>query len=288
MSSTSVTSSAAGRVLVIGIDGTRLDVLRASATPALDTIAEAGFLAPVLIDDATPTWSGPCWATIATGVPATRHGIYGNDFTGHRLADHPDFLTVAAAAGLRSYLSVGSWAPLATTADGGPLFAAPSRLTYSTFGHDCERGDAAAVADAVRVLADEDVHVAFVYLGDPDETAHELGVDADYVAAVERADTRVDLLLAALRSRPMYEAERWTVIAVTDHGHVDEGGHGGDSDVERTAWIAAAGPGIAAGAEVGGLRHVDVAAQVYSVLGLEAQAAALGVEGRVFGAVAAV
>jgi predicted AlkP superfamily pyrophosphatase or phosphodiesterase len=260
--------TAPSRVLVIGIDGVRLDVLLATTTPHLDSIAAAGFLAPVRVDDATPTWSGPCWATVATGVSVAKHGITHNVFTGHNLAEHPDFLTMASLAGKRTYLSVGSWEPLATGACGGPLFAAPDRVTFTSYGLDCERGDEAATVDAERELVAADYDVAFVYLGDVDETGHELGVGAEYAAAVKRADARVGRLLAALRSRPRYAEEAWTVIAVTDHGHVDAGGHGGDSDVERTAWIAACGPGIAAGSEMGTLRHVDVAAHVYEALGL--------------------
>jgi predicted AlkP superfamily pyrophosphatase or phosphodiesterase len=273
------------RVLIIGIDGVRLDVLHTTATPHLDAVAAAGFLAPVRIDDATPTWSGPCWATVATGVSVARHGITHNVFTGHNLAAYPDFLTMASLAGKRSYLSVGSWEPLATAACGGPLFAAPDRLTFTSHGIDCDRGDEAATVDAERELVAADYDVAFVYLGDVDETGHELGVGAEYTAAVERADARVGRLVAALRSRPGYAAEDWTVIAVTDHGHVDEGGHGGDSDLERTAWIAACGPGIAPGSEPGTLRHVDVAAHVYEALGLTEALAAHPLEGKAFAAV---
>lgn len=273
------------RVLVIGIDGVRLDVLRIAATPHLDAVAADGFLAPVRIDDATPTWSGPCWATVVTGVEAPKHGIMHNVFTGHRLADHPDFLTLSSLAGKRTYLSVGSWEPLATAACGGPLFAAPDRVTFTSYGQDCDRGDEAATADAERELLAADYDVAFVYLGDVDETGHELGVGAEYTAAVERADARVGRLLATVRARSSYADERWTVIVVTDHGHVDEGGHGGDSEVERTAWIAACGPGIAAGAEMGTLRHVDVAAHVYEAIGLTEAMAGLPLEGKAFAAV---
>ncbi len=33
-------------------------------------------------------------------------------------------------------------------------------------------------------------------------------------------------------------------MVVTDHGHLDEGGHGGREPEVTTAWAAAAGPGI--------------------------------------------
>ena len=72
-----------------------------------------------------------------------------------------------------------------------------------------------------------------------------------------------------MASRPDRAAENWTFILVTDHGQVSAGGHGGDSEAERTAWIAACGPGIEGGAEYGRLRHVDVAAHVYAALGVE-------------------
>jgi hypothetical protein len=57
---------------------------------------------------------------------------------------------------------------------------------------------------------------------------------------------------------------------VTDHGHVDEGGHGGRSTLERTAWIAACGPDLAPGVvPERELRHVDVAAHAFAALGIE-------------------
>ncbi len=70
-----------GHVLVIGVDGVRFDLLGPGTTPAIWTLGQDGFLAPVLIDAATPTWSGPCWATIATGAAVAEHGVTGNDLT---------------------------------------------------------------------------------------------------------------------------------------------------------------------------------------------------------------
>lgn len=106
---------------------------------------------------------------------------------------------------------------------------------------------------------------SFVYLGAPDETAHVLGCGATYEAAIRRADARLGGLLAAVRSRASYADEQWTFLVVTDHGHVDAGGHGGRTPEERTAWVAAAGPGI--GPAPRPLRHADIAAQVFAALG---------------------
>jgi len=59
-----------GHVLVVGVDGVRFDLLGPNSTPSIWALGQDGFLAPVPVDETTPTWSGPCWATIATGTGA--------------------------------------------------------------------------------------------------------------------------------------------------------------------------------------------------------------------------
>ncbi|MFF7445379.1 MULTISPECIES: HAD-IA family hydrolase [unclassified Streptomyces] len=257
------------RVLVVGIDGVRLDVLRRLPTPHLDALAADGFLAPVEVDADTPTMSGPCWATVVTGVSVAKHGVWSNDFTGHRLDVFPDFATrLAEQDGRRTFVAAG-WEPLMQVRGGGPLFRAPSRSVYLAPTEDTpeawEECDEQITAAAARVLAADDVAASFVYLGAPDETAHFLGCGEAYETSVRQADARLGRLLAAVRSRPSYAGERWTVLVLTDHGHVDAGGHGGRTTEERTAWLAATGPGIGAAPAV--VRHADVAAQVFASLG---------------------
>ncbi|MFJ6016841.1 alkaline phosphatase family protein [Streptomyces sp. NPDC092952] len=261
------------RVLVVGIDGVRLDLLPELDTPYLDGIARAGFLAPVEVDSATPTMSGPCWTTVVTGVGVAKHGVWANRFDGNRLDVFPDFTTrLAADCGLRTF-AVGGWEPLFLARQGGPLFVSPTRLGYVAPRADTpeawEEVDDRVTAEAEHLLGlDEELHAGFVYLGAVDETAHFLGCGQEYRRSIEAADRRLGRVLEAVRRRPGHAAERWTVIVVTDHGHRDEGGHGGRSPQERTAWIAASGPGLPAGATPSGLRHADVAAQVYAALGI--------------------
>jgi hypothetical protein len=226
-------------VLVVGVDGTRFDVLDDAPT-----IRALGVLTPVMIDEGTHSWSGPCWATIATGVPMALHNVVANDFTGHRLADYPDFLTVATRAGLSTLLAVSGWPPLAVAEAGGPLFAEVARREFVPVAaeHDVAGWDAADEAITVlasSVLATEGPRVSFVYLGAVDINGHVGGVDSRYREAVRAADSRVGRLVAAVRSRP--SGERWTIVVVTDHGHVDEGGHGGREPEVLTAWAAVSG-----------------------------------------------
>ena len=138
-------------VLVIGVDGVRFDLLGPEVTPVIWGFGRSGFLGPVPIDEATPTWSGPCWATIATGRGVDGHGISGNDLTGHRLAEYPDFVTLATRAGLPSLLAVSGWPPLALAEDGGPLFAEAARREFVPVAEvSLEAWDAADEATTAR------------------------------------------------------------------------------------------------------------------------------------------
>lgn len=253
-------------VVVFGVDGVRLDTLRAVRTPQLDAIAAAGFQSACQVSDEAPTTSGPGWATIATGVSPSLHGVLNNHLSGHRLASFPDFLTRVRRHGGLTY-AAASWGPLVTTDAGGPIFAKADRL-YFVDGERLEqdRADQLVADDAAAVLGTTSVAAAFVYLGNPDHVAHEQGTDAPYRAAIEQADRHLGQVLDAIAARPGRPHEQWTVIVVTDHGHRDGGGHGQHSHAERTAWVAACGPGVPTGPVSAG--HMDVAPHVLASLGI--------------------
>jgi predicted AlkP superfamily pyrophosphatase or phosphodiesterase len=277
-----------GHVLVVGVDGVRFDFLERQSAPSVWALGQVGFLAPVPVDEATPTWSGPCWATIATGTGVAGHGITGNDLTGHRLAEHPDFVTLATRSGLPTLLAISGWPPLALAEDGGPLFAEAGTREFSAVpeaglawddaaaaGRETgmaawDAADEATTTRAATILARQAPRVSFVYLGAVDFAGHATGSGAVYRAALRAADQRVGRLVAAVRSRPSGLEEDWTIVVVTDHGHRDEGGHGGREPEVTTAWAAAAGPGIRPGAPPPITRHEDVAPLVLAAAGVPA------------------
>jgi len=258
------------KVLILGIDGVRFDALSAATTPGIHALGQAGFLAPVKIDDATPSWSGPCWATVATGVTVAEHGIWENNLTGHRLADHPDFLTTATRAGLTTFAAVSGWPPLATGGDGGPLFAEVSRREFVPAADPHGVAAWEAADEQVTTLTEQALtaaqapDVSFVYLGAVDITGHELGAGPAYRGAVRNADHRAGRIISAIRGRA--DAAGWTIIAVTDHGHLDQGGHGGREPEVVTAWAAAAGPHISPAAPPAITRHTDIAPLIAAAL----------------------
>lgn len=257
-------------MVVVGIDGVRFDTLASARTPRLDALAAKGFLRPVQVNPDGATMSGPSWTTMVTGVLPPVHNVFDNDFTRHRIAEYPDVLTRVRAHGLATYAAAG-WPPLVSAASGGPVFLGGGLLPNDDPGHDLaawDTTDDTITADACRVLAGPDCPAAaFIYLGAPDVNAHELGVGPAYVTSIERSDLRLGRILDTIEARGSYAEEEWTVIVATDHGHLDEGGHGGDSPEERTAWIAAAGASLPP-VPPATLEQADVAAHTLTALGI--------------------
>lgn len=119
-------------------------------------------------------------------------------------------------------------------------------------------------------LPTDDLAVSFVYFDEGDVNAHNHGTGPDYMACIERRDARLAMLLEAIELRATRAHEEWTVIVVTDHGHLDEGGHGGDSDEERLAWMVASGAGVPK--HITSLDHADIAVQVLTTFDISADA----------------
>jgi len=256
----------AQHVVVFGIDGVRLDVLRSVSTPTIDAIEAAGFLHEFEVSTDAPTVSGPTWSTVATGVWPHRHGILANEFVGHRLVAFPDFLTRVRAAGGHTYVAA-DWAPLVTTAHFGPLFARPTQLLFidgADVGYD--HADAAIAAHAAQTLPGGQYAAAFVYFGNVDHIGHFVDTEDTYRAATETVDRQVGQVINAIRADDSYSDDEWTFIVVTDHGHRDGGGHGGRTPHEVTAWVAAAGSSVPA--NVPAANHSDVAPHVMHALGI--------------------
>ena len=261
-------------VLFFGIDGVRWDVLQETPTPGLDRVAEPGFLAPVQVNVAAPTISGPSWATMLTGVLATTHNIYNNDLRGHRLADHPDFIARALRARpeLQSFAGA-AWRTLVSEHDGGPVLALGGELPTRPYSATSEQPDwleddqdiADRAVAAISAFDSEPGSVSFVYQLAVDNTGHKIGIDEHYVRALVESDRHLGEVLDAVEGRPTYAQEDWLIIVATDHGHVDGGGHGGDHPHERTAWIAACGPAVPTGG-VHLVEQADVAGHVLHAL----------------------
>lgn len=298
------------KVLVVGMDGLRFDRLLAVGPPELTRLMSRGAYGTSLLpygeataprtkspgeivpEPAEPsefgepdprsavrairsrTDSGPGWSSIATGVWPDKHGVVDNAFTRPQFAKYPDFLTRAKAA--RPNLDTAaffSWAALAEHGAFGP--AIDTRLILDGYTIAWPIADKQVAEAAERHLASAGADLTFVYLGETDEVAHDLGPHClEYTEALRTQDAYLGRLLDAIRGRRTFADERWTVLVTTDHGHVDDGGHGGTSAEERTVFVLASRLGEdLGGADLGGPRLVDVGPTALALLDIESDPA---------------
>ncbi|TDD02130.1 phosphodiesterase [Nonomuraea deserti] len=290
-------SPSKNKVLVVGMDGLRFDRLQAVGAPVLAELMASGAYGTSMLpygEAGTPrtespgevvrktseppaggrvirsrTDSGPGWSSIATGAWPDRHGVVDNGFTAPQFQKFPDFLTRAKKA--RPELNTAaffSWAALAEHGAFGP--AVDHRFVLDGYAIGWAEADKQVAAAAERHLAETDPDAVFVYLGDTDEVAHDLGPHCpEYTAALQTQDAYLGRLLDTVRARPSYARECWTVLVTTDHGHVDEGGHGGVAEEERTVFVIANRLGEHLGGRfLAGPRLVDVGPTVLAILGV--------------------
>lgn len=279
-------SRGAPKVLLIGIDGVRPDVLAEVATPNIDALAAAGWYTA----DArttTPSVSGPSWSSMLTGVWPKKHGVTDNSFTGRDYARYPSFLErIELARPELATFTALDWLPLAELPDDpGPLLPAAidARVTLDGYEHGWAEADSMVAERAVEHLARADPDALFVYLGNPDETSHRHGsIGAEYRDAIALSDRHVGMLVEAVGARPAHADEDWLILVSTDHGRRPDGGHGGDSPEEMTIFILASGGATADWPPPGPAFIVDVAATALDHLGVGIDPA-WGLDGRPLG-----
>jgi len=238
------------KILLIAIDGLNLNTALESS-PSIAGLKASGFFTDMLMQ--APTWSGPSWSTILTGSTHEQHGVLDNSFASHALLHHPDLLSLAyyQDQSTTTFAAAG-WPPLVDPSGSGPVIQArrEQQMAFKhrviardgeTYGYTVI--DAEICAAALYAIEHHGPDVSFVYFCGVDEAGHVFGsIGQEYKAAIARIDTYVETLLTAVRTRAS-AGEPWLVVITTDHGHLDIGGHGGDSPQERASFVIAEGFG---------------------------------------------
>jgi predicted AlkP superfamily pyrophosphatase or phosphodiesterase len=273
------------KLLLVGWDGVRPDVLAQVSTPNLDTLVALGAFSP-RARASLPTVSGPCWSSMLTGVEPAKHGVLNNDFSSNRYREYPDFLTrIEQTNPERSTFAAADWLPLVAADAGGPLISdlVDRKLIRDGYQMGWLEADSASVDAAIEELRIGDPDALFVYLGAPDEISHITGgIGEEYRSSIATADRHLGRLLDAIRARPRFRHEDWLVLVSTDHGRTLEGGHGGDSPEETTVFFLVSGPSVVAGEIAEPPALVDVAVTALAHLGIAADPA-WGLDGKVVG-----
>jgi len=223
------------RVLVIGIDGVRSDALTAANTPNIDALMSAGVYSPDALNDDI-TISGPGWSDILCGVRSDKHLVVDNSFAGSNYVDYPSlFNRIEGAYSGVNTVSICHWSPI------NDYIVGTDADVVINVGSDLEVQNT-----AVSQLENNDPHAMFLHFDDVDHAGHGYGFSPDvaqYISAIEEADTQVGVVISALYSRPNYTQEDWLVIVTHDHGGVGYS-HGGTSIEHRNVSFIASGPSV--------------------------------------------
>ncbi|MCA9514291.1 MAG: alkaline phosphatase family protein, partial [Myxococcales bacterium] len=251
------------RVLVVGLDGLRPDVLELVSTPNLDRLAAEG---AVSWDAraASVTLSGPGWTTLLTGVEADKHGVYNNAIKPQSDGWPTLFARLREARPDARTASFVAWKPLYD------VLLDPHEVDDRVY-HSVDR---VVVRAAVKELATEDPILTFIHLDGVDKAGHKHGFDPRlraYKAAVEVIDAQLGELLAAIGKRPNLAREEWLVIVTTDHGGTGKR-HGENLPTDRRIFFIAHGPTVVPGPIEGTPSLLDVAPTVFAHLGVTPKA----------------
>ncbi len=249
-------------VLVV-FDGLRRD--RAPDLPAFQALAEHG--ASGLLEVVQPSLSGPSRAALATGAPPAVNGVTNNGVI------HPSPVQSLFSLARRSELEVAVFGISAWSAAFGEHIPAarmrrparPRRTGAASGAEFLAFWQAEMCDDALRFHQATVAQFRIVDLLGGDEAGHDFGGASqeyrDVTAVVDDCLARLVSELGGAGS---------TILAVSDHGHIDrrgQGGHGGAEPEVLFAPFAAAGPGIRRSPRVEA-HLVDIAPTISMLLGL--------------------
>lgn len=264
------------KILLIGIDGLMLQrAIDSGRAQTLAALRSNCYYSDMSVD--MPTVSGPSWTTLLTGVTQQVHKVVNNEYTDHNLDSAPDFLSQAASRNseIRTYAAAG-WPPLIDPNDVGPVIRTRNEDQksgkHSIFvrdgeTHGYETVDVEVAADAVRTFNEFGPELSFVYFCGADEAGHLDGtVEGSYFDAIERIDGLVAQLHQVILTRHQKHDEKWLIVITTDHGHRDEGGHGGNSPQERASFVIAHGIGMQHPSWPAQIRPEELVGQILSAL----------------------
>lgn len=251
-----VGSPLAGRVVVVLVDGLRVDTAADPAVmPELDRLRRSG--ASATLHSTTPSYSIPSWTVLMTGAwPELSDGPAMNPLAGQtsRTWTQDNLMAAAHRAGLTTAYAGTDWFP---------QLLQPGTVDHLAPLHEeTDAADEASTVALLGFLAADQGDLLLLHLNEVDHAGHHAGGPRDqrWDAAATKADARIGRVAAALDPR------RDTIVVVSDHGHVDAGGHGGQDAIVLQEPLVVSGAGIRPGS-YGDHDQVDVAPTVATLLG---------------------
>jgi hypothetical protein len=230
--------SSTKKVLFIGIDGTRADVLQAANTPSIDALAANGAYSYSAQANSDYTWSGTGWSSIMTGVWYDKHGVTDNSFSGKNFTQYPSLIQRAEQYNpALSTTSIVHWGDI------------NDNIISGIDSESTEPTDDLVRDQTISLMQNGNPDFTFIHFDDVDHAGHTYGFSSSvpqYVNAIEQTDARIGAVVNAVQSRTTYAQEDWLILLTTDHGGTGTN-HGGNSEQERTIFLILNGNSVVKG-----------------------------------------
>ena len=203
------------KVLIIGIDGVRSDVISHENSPFLYSFLNSSNSYTNLNHKTEKdTYSGPNWTSILTGVHYEKHNVLDNSFENNQLELYPNFFNYLESSmeNHESY-SLTNWVPLNQN-------VLKNDVDFANLEYYSDSLVFEFSTDIISEINTEHPSSLFIQFDELDGAGHEFGFsqEADeYTQTLKQIDLYVNELYSLVEQR-RNNGENWLVIFVSDHG----------------------------------------------------------------------
>lgn len=252
------------RVVFVLVDALREDTSsRPEVMPFLNELRQQGAWATM--HSRPPSYSAPSYSVLFTGAwPDVSDGPALNlEYEEIPTWTQDNLATAVHRAGLQAAISGYNWFERLIPQDA-------VGASYYTAGED-EAADREVVDAAMPWLRGSDYQFVFIHLDQVDYAGHHEGGPQDprWDAAARRVDDLLREIAATL------DLAQDTLFVCSDHGQIDQGGHGGQDPIVLVEPFVLVGAGVRAG-HYGDVDMVDVAPTLATLLGANIPASSQG------------
>ncbi len=250
------------KIVIVLIGGLGYDASRALDLPVFDQLRRAG--ADMAVQSTPPTYSQTSWATLITGAPPETNDAPPLDLALenlHSLEVDTLFARAHEAQLQTAVLGSTEWRRLIPR----------NQLDYTFFADQADsEADNLIIEAALPIIARDEVALTLIHFSQVDMAGLMGGVDGE---AYRQAARQIDAYLGQISQT--LDLSRAVLVVLGDHGHIPDGGHGGD-EVE-VIWqpLVIVGKDIVPGS-YSDIDQTDIAPTLTAMLGLAVPTASQG------------
>jgi hypothetical protein len=248
------------KAIFVIADGIPFDLIEKLEMPNLHALSKQGGFAKAHVGgekggySETPTISSNGYNSLLTATWVNKHNVWDNDIVAPNYNYRNIFRFFKAQYPGKKTAVFSTWIDNRTKLIGSEAKAAGNiqpdyyfdgmeldtiKFPHDTAGYFYNLIDEAVVDTASAVIERMAPDLSWVYLEYTDEMGHRHGNSDFLTDAVKMVDEKIGKLWKAIQYREKNFNEEWQIYITTDHGREDNGyHHGGQTDRERTTWIA--------------------------------------------------